>query len=601
MPDQKPKLVIMPGGAGVPVATLRAALSTWFEATVAQPGVEPSPGSFVLGILDDLSGLMQNPSMAVRQAPLESLASLLNATGEGVCLAQSDGVMLWANDLYMQTPAEVRERLAEMAATAAATMGRERRFWKPSVEAPELPEAARVWRAETDGPSQLGGRRYDVMITPVDPRFGTVVPGVSGDNVQAVAPAGAGVSGVPRAVAVVVRDVTSAHKLRQRMDAIDLAGSDLVQIETSAVREKNMIERLGLLESRIVSAAKELLHFDHFAVRILDEKTGKLELVIKHNLPAEYDAFDIYPRPEGNGTSGWVAATGKSYVCKDAVADELFLPGLHGARSSLTVPLKFHDRVVGIMNIESQRPAAFDDDDRRLAEIFARYIAMAVHTLDLLVVERAMTNRAITVRFEGEIDEPLKDISNEVEVLRAVAAGNIDLIPHIDKIRTDVEAIRQRIQDVADGPTTLLGAQAAMDRKTIDPALLGKRILVADDQSKIRRIIGDVLRNRGCEATVCEHGGEALREVARVAAKEIPPFDLLVSDIMMPEANGYEVFSAAREAMPTIAVILMTGFGYDPNHSIVRASQEGLQSVLFKPFQVEQLVDAVKRALKGPG
>ena len=42
----------------------------------------------------------------------------------------------------------------------------------------------------------------------------------------------------------------------------------------------------------------------------------------------------------------------------------------------------------------------------------------------------------------------------------------------------------------------------------------------------------------------------------------------------------------------------MTGFGYDPHHSIVRASQEGLQSVLFKPFQIEQLVDAVKKAIK---
>ena len=121
--------------------------------------------------------------------------------------------------------------------------------------------------------------------------------------------------------------------------------------------------------------------------------------------------------------------------------------------------------------------------------------------------------------------------------------------------------------------------------------------MIADDQSKIRRIIGDVLRNRGCEVTLCEHGGEALAAVGAVARGEIAGFDLLVSDIMMPEANGYEVFSAARKIMPKLPVILMTGFGYDPNHSIVRASQEGLQSVLFKPFQVEQLVDLVKKAM----
>ena len=41
----------------------------------------------------------------------------------------------------------------------------------------------------------------------------------------------------------------------------------------------------------------------------------------------------------------------------------------------------------------------------------------------------------------------------------------------------------------------------------------------------------------------------------------------------------------------------MTGFGYDPNHCIVRASQEGLAAVLFKPFKVDQLLTEVRRAL----
>jgi hypothetical protein len=44
----------------------------------------------------------------------------------------------------------------------------------------------------------------------------------------------------------------------------------------------------------------------------------------------------------------------------------------------------------------------------------------------------------------------------------------------------------------------------------------------------------------------------------------------------------------------------MTGFGYDPHHSIVRASQEGLQCVLFKPFQIEKLIEEVHKALMGP-
>ena len=77
-------------------------------------------------------------------------------------------------------------------------------------------------------------------------------------------------------------------------------------------------------------------------------------------------------------------------------------------------------------------------------------------------------------------------------------------------------------------------------------------------------------------------------------------FDLIVSDIQMPDRNGYEVFAAARKHCPGVPVILMTGFGYDPHHSIVRASQEGLQGVLFKPFEIELLLNQVRDALTNP-
>ena len=77
-------------------------------------------------------------------------------------------------------------------------------------------------------------------------------------------------------------------------------------------------------------------------------------------------------------------------------------------------------------------------------------------------------------------------------------------------------------------------------------------------------------------------------------------FSLVVSDIKMPDKTGYDVFAAARKKCPTIPIILMTGFGYDPNHSIVRASQEGLQAVLFKPFKVDQLLTEVRKALQSP-
>ena len=72
---------------------------------------------------------------------------------------------------------------------------------------------------------------------------------------------------------------------------------------------------------------------------------------------------------------------------------------------------------------------------------------------------------------------------------------------------------------------------------------------------------------------------------------------MVVSDIRLPDASGYEDFMKTREVLPDVPVILMTGFGYDPDHTIVRASADGVQGILLKPFRTSQLIDAVRNAV----
>jgi CheY-like chemotaxis protein len=403
--------------------------------------------------------------------------------------------------------------------------------------------------------------------------------------------------GSERAAVVSLREITAEKRARARLAAVETAGAELLRLDADSLRRLNAMERLALIEQRIVRATQEVLNFDHFAVRLLDERTGKLELVVKHNLPPEFDAFELYASPDGNGISGFVASTGQSYICRDTAKDELFLPGLTEARSSLTVPLKVQERVIGIMNVESRQPEAFGEEERSLAESFARYIALSMHVLNLLVVERSSTSLSLTGRVEGEVSGPLQDICNEVDILSRSTDVDPETRRHLERIRADVDSIRQRVREAASGPQTLLGVERAMEEAAQDPALAGRRVLVADDAAKIRRIIGDVLRSRGCEVVLADGGTQAIAELHARAGSDEAPFDLVVSDIMMPDANGYEVFAAAKQVSGRTPVILMTGFGYDPHHSIVRASQEGLQSVLFKPFQVDRLLEECRKAM----
>ena len=95
---------------------------------------------------------------------------------------------------------------------------------------------------------------------------------------------------------------------------------------------------------------------------------------------------------------------------------------------------------------------------------------------------------------------------------------------------------------------------------------------------------------------MCANGSEAIQHLDLSNEKGLK-IDLVISDVRMPDRNGYEVFRCAKDFSEDLPVILMTGFGYDPHHSIVRSSQEGLHCFLFKPFQVEQLLEEIYKAL----
>src|SRR4029077_9860282 len=100
----------------------------------------------------------------------------------------------------------------------------------------------------------------------------------------------------------------------QKIDAIDRSGRELVKLEADALSKLNVGQRLKLLEEKIISYTKELMHFDHFAIRLLDRRSNKLEMVISAAFTAEALNIDLFAMNEVNGISGYVAASGRSYI-----------------------------------------------------------------------------------------------------------------------------------------------------------------------------------------------------------------------------------------------------------------------------------------------
>ena len=65
--------------------------------------------------------------------------------------------------------------------------------------------------------------------------------------------------------------------------------------------------------------------------------------------------------------------------------------------------------------------------------------------------------------------------------------------------------------------------------------------------------------------------------------------DLVLTDIAMPDMDGLELYKRLKELRPELQFIMMTGFGYDPNHVIINTKQIGLKQVIYKPFDVNKL------------
>jgi DNA-binding NtrC family response regulator len=76
-------------------------------------------------------------------------------------------------------------------------------------------------------------------------------------------------------------------------------------------------------------------------------------------------------------------------------------------------------------------------------------------------------------------------------------------------------------------------------------------------------------------------------------------YDAIISDIRLPDMTGYDLLMKLKEILEAVPMALMTGFGYDPGHSIVRARQAGLQAVLYKPFRLDQLLEVVELLVTG--
>lgn len=115
-------------------------------------------------------------------------------------------------------------------------------------------------------------------------------------------------------------------------------------------------------------------------------------------------------------------------------------------------------------------------------------------------------------------------------------------------------------------------------------------ILVVDDLKSVRMTLGRVLEDEGHSVVLAEDGYQAIE-----AAKQTS-FDIIFMDIKMPGINGVQTFREVKKINPQAAVIMMTAYSVE---DLVReALEEGAYAVVYKPFDIENIVSIIESALR---
>ena len=117
-----------------------------------------------------------------------------------------------------------------------------------------------------------------------------------------------------------------------------------------------------------------------------------------------------------------------------------------------------------------------------------------------------------------------------------------------------------------------------------------KRILIVDDEADVLDFLKIYLGSLGWEMTLASSTAEAF------ALLETTSFFLVITDIAMPEMDGYEFVGNLKTMGVPSQVLLMTGFGYNPKHTLVKIYKTTRYPCLFKPFNRTKLSEAVRDA-----
>lgn len=254
-------------------------------------------------------------------------------------------------------------------------------------------------------------------------------------------------------------------------------------------REVSGVLDLDELLAKIPQLIQKLTPFGVFSVYLLDERRQELRIAYAEGYPEE--AARSVRLALGQGLVGTVVAEGHSILVNDIRTEPRYIAVAPGAMSTLVVPLRHKNKVIGALNLLSSELNAFDEDDEAILRVFAASVAQAIANARLFESER---DYAETMETLAEIGREMSAILDLDELLTRVA----QLVKRLIDYRTfGIALVNDATQMVEFKVAIRYGEGADTSAVKIGEGLLGyavqhKEVVLVPDVSKDPRYINAV-------------------------------------------------------------------------------------------------------------
>ncbi len=118
-----------------------------------------------------------------------------------------------------------------------------------------------------------------------------------------------------------------------------------------------------------------------------------------------------------------------------------------------------------------------------------------------------------------------------------------------------------------------------------------KRILIVDDSQEILNTYNEFFNTMGYDVSIASDGLAALK----ILQNTPKPFDLLITDLVMPKISGVGLISIIKEAFENLKIIAVTGFGEEPGSLAIEAKAD---IILYKPVDLFEMEKTVEKLIK---